>query len=131
MLKIATYNIQFSLHPDSIERNLVKIANEGVSIICLQEVVVYNKDSNIISRILNRLGSNWEAKCHLGEGSDLLSMGTCILWNNKLVKNIDIKKIILPFSENLRFPEKVFSILAGGVSTPFLRRAISAEFEFK
>src|SRR5690606_8351980 len=37
----------------------------------------------------------------------------------------------LPFSEKLKFPEKVFSILAGGVDSPFLRRIISVEFKLK
>ena len=131
MIKVATYNIQFSLHPDQIIENILMIASNGVSVICLQEVVVYNEHSNIIDAVLRKLGSNWQAIYHLGKSRDVLSAGNCILWNTKVLELIKNKNISLPYSKTLSLHEKVFSWLAGGITVPFMRRVVVGYFTYK
>ena len=38
-LVIVTYNIQFSQHPKEVKKTILKMANMGTSIFCLQEVL--------------------------------------------------------------------------------------------
>lgn len=127
-LTIATYNIQFSQHPKKIIENLQTIVDNGASILCLQEVYI-QKNNNIVQQILNKLGKSWDAISHLGDNESVLSMGNCILWNKKKVSLIKHSFNILPESKSLALHEKMFSILAGGVSIPFKRRVILANFQ--
>lgn len=129
-LILATYNIQFSLYPEEIKTNIAKMAQEGISIFCLQEVTHSPGKTFIIDILLKELGSDWDAISNLGEEQSVLGMGNCIIWNTKV---LDLKKIqneFLPKSKALSMHEKVFSWIVGGISVPFQRRAIIGYFEF-
>jgi len=126
-IKLATYNIQFSQHPEKVINNILKMVTDGVSVICLQEVVLY-KEKNIIQDLLHKLGSSWKAECNLGKEENVLSMGNCILWNEDAVSAESKHLKLLPYSGKLHIHEKVFSLLTGGIISPFRRRIIFIEF---
>lgn len=127
-MKIATYNIQFSAHPTQIIENIQTMADDGVQIFCLQEVVSLPHQPFIISQLLQHLGKDWKAICHLGNEKTLLGMGSCILWNSSVFHLEKVQKVLLPKSQKLSGPEKAFSWLAGGITVPFQRRAIIGYF---
>lgn len=126
-LIIATYNIQFSQHPEEIISNLKTIVANGASILCLQEVYI-NEDNNIIQQLIDQLGKSWKAVCHLVKDNSILNMGNCILWNTKIVSKISSSLEILPYSKPLALHEKVFSLLVGGITSPFKRRIVLINF---
>ncbi|MFZ1721949.1 MAG: hypothetical protein WAU07_05595 [Microgenomates group bacterium] len=126
-LTLATYNIQFSQHPEKILKTLKSLVDSGAAILCLQEVYV-QPDRDIVKQILNTLGKSWDALCHLGKNGDVLSMGNCILWNKEKISLISHSFMNLPESKSLAFHEKIFSLLAGGIAIPFKRRIILANF---
>lgn len=130
-LVIATYNLQFSLHPDEIEENVVKLVKSGVMILCFQEVVTYPGGSFIIDKIIKRLGGQWQVVCNLGSEKSIRGLGNCIIWNSKALHLQSCEKMILPFSNVLKPHEKLFSKLAGGISVPLERRIVSACFVFE
>ncbi len=130
MLKIATYNIQFSVNSQQIINTLKMLAKDGVSVFCLQEVVP-NFQDNIVDKILDGLGSNWQAIYHLGDDQGFLNMGNCIIWNKRKLKLTKSNKVTLPYSGNLLLHEKIFSLLAGGITKPFKRRVITGYFTYR
>lgn len=128
MIKIATYNIQFSLHPMEISKNLLRLTKTGVSIICLQEVVDYGNGENIVNLLLQKLGPDWRAINHLGNKPGIANMGNCIIWNSRKLQLVNHQKVLLPYSKKLTFFEKGLSWLAGGITVPFKRRALIGYF---
>ncbi len=126
-ISFVTYNIQFSQHSNEVINNLLEMVASGVSMICLQEVVIYEKE-NIIKNLLHKLGDSWQAECHLGEEKNIFGMGNCILWN-KTVLSIKSKHLFfLPYSQQLKIHEKIFSFLAGGIVSSLKRRMILIKF---
>lgn len=129
-LIIATYNIQFSLNLRAIKTNISKMANMDVSLFCLQEVVPDNGRPSLAEILLKELGGEWRAICSLGSESSILGMGNCILWNTRILTLQKEQQELLPKYNNIKFHEKIFSWIAGGVSTSFERRAILGYFKF-
>ncbi|MBU0578642.1 hypothetical protein KKE34_01425 [Patescibacteria group bacterium] len=129
-LAIAIYNIQFSLHPEKIEKNIRRMAEDKVFIFCLQEVVAYKNSDFIINNLLKKLGGHWKAICHVGRKKSLLGVGNCIIWNSKKIELIKSQKRLLPYSKTLAIHEKIFSYLASGITIPIQRRVIIGEFKF-
>ncbi|MFA6006013.1 MAG: hypothetical protein WC775_06065 [Patescibacteria group bacterium] len=127
-LGIATYNIQFSQHPNEVVLNILRLSRSNISIFALQEVL--NTKEHIIKNILAKLGSNWKAVCNLGDQSSVLGMGNCLIWDTKRLQLIRSEKVFLPKSKKLALHELVFSLVAGGISTPFQRRAIVGYFKY-
>ena len=127
-LTIASYNIQFSLHPESLVENINIIVKNGADIICLQEVIKKPNEIFIIDQIVDNLGKDWHYDHHLEESLSVLGMGNCILWNSKRIKLEHISKITLPTSGSLAIHERIFSYLAGGISKPFKRRVLLGYF---
>lgn len=131
MIKLATYNIQFSLHQEQIQQNVMAMVKDGVALICLQEVVIHRQKDNIVTTLLQKLGHGWRAACHVGTEQTLLGMGNCILWDSKVLKLTRKQNLLLPYSEKLALHEKIFSWLAGGITVPFKRRVIVGYFKYK
>lgn len=130
LLKIATYNLELSQHQDAIIDNLVAMVRDGVGILCLQEVVIYENE-NIIARLQAKLGGDWEAFCHLGEKKDIAGMGNCILWNKKIISASSKHPVLLPYSQKFAIHEKVFTLLVGGLSKPLKRRSVFINFSLQ
>ena len=131
ILKIATYNILFSINAQDIITNILTMANKGVMVFCLQEVINTKDKKFIIEEILNNLGKNWKARYHLGNEGSLLDFGTCILWNNQFLKLEKIEKIQLPKINHLAIHEFLFDKLAGHKGIPVQRRVISGLFMYQ
>ncbi len=131
MLKIATYNIQFSLHPHQLQQNILALKKQGIAIICLQEVTVTANQPSIIELLLAKLGPDWQAIWHLGKDKNVQGMGNCILWNNRVLKLLKHSNVLLPYSNKFTQLEKVLSWLAGGVTTPIQRRSVIGYFRYK
>lgn len=129
-LTIATYNLQFSKNQDQLIKNIIEMTKLGVNIFSFQEVLKENQREFLIDRIVKTLGNNWQAKAHIGANNQLKDIGTAIIWNSKAVNLIKSNKILLPKSKKLAIHEKVFTWLAGGVTTTFDRRSINAIFQF-
>ncbi|NCO88769.1 hypothetical protein AUK04_01415 [Candidatus Roizmanbacteria bacterium CG2_30_33_16] len=130
-LVIVTYNIQFSQHPKEVKKTILKMANMGTSIFCLQEVLYRPDKTFIVNVLLNKLGSDWRAIYNLGKDESFLEMGNCIIWNNKVLDLEKEQKEFLPHSESLAIHEKIFSWIAGGITVPFQRRVIIGYFKYK
>ena len=107
------------------------MVKNGVSIVCLQEVICYKQENNIITTLLQKLGEDWKAICHLGKEQNVLGMGNCILWNTRVLNITKKQDVLLPYSKKLSLHEKAFSWLAGGTVIPFRRRAIIGYFMYK
>ena len=123
-IKLATYNIQFSKHPQEIIENIVEMDHMGVSVFCLQEVVMISNEPFIIDRLLKNLGSNWKTIHHLGKEKSELGMGNCIIYNSKVLNLIKAEREILPKSKSLALHEKIFSWIVAGITSTFQRRII-------
>lgn len=127
-LVVATYNIQFSKHPDNIIKNIVRMSEKGVTLFCLQEVIAYSDSEFIINRLTTALGKEWRSINFLGEKNSFLGMGNSIIWNSEAVTLQKNEKLLLPKSKSLSLPEKIFSWFAGGITATFQRRTVIAEF---
>ncbi len=128
MVKIATYNILLSRHPDEIIKNITSMAHGGVAIFCLQEVLESDDNPFIIEELLSRLGKDWKAASHVGDGKSFLDFGTSIIWNSRVLQLEKTEKILLPTAKRLTFPEWAFHKLAGLQAVTPPRRAISCLF---
>jgi endonuclease/exonuclease/phosphatase family metal-dependent hydrolase len=125
---IATYNIQFGVNREKIIENIYRIAQEGVTIFCLQEIINVVDKEFIIDTILKQLGNNWKAAYHVGEEISRLSIGTAILWDTNKLKLIDQEKFLLPKIEKFDLHERLFYFLLGTPSIPLQRKAITCNF---
>lgn len=128
ILKLVSYNIQFSKHTEQIKENVIEMASLGAAIFCLQEVTQDREKDFIIDILLKELGDNWKAIYALGKEKSPLGMGNCIIWNTKVVKLTKERVILLPKHERLAIHERVFSQIAGGITVPFQRRVIIGLF---
>jgi endonuclease/exonuclease/phosphatase family metal-dependent hydrolase len=129
-LIVATYNIQSSLHPSQITKNILKMARKGVTVFCLQELVAYRDRPFIGDLLLKKLGKDWQAVYHLGQARSLLGMGNGIIWHTKTLTLKDHQKVLLPPSPPLAIHEKAFVWLAAGLTAPLRRRALIGRFRF-
>lgn len=125
-ISIATYNVQFSQHPEKIIENVLHMVRSGVSILCLQEVV--NRKESVIKTLLSDLGNSWEAACYFGKENNILGMGNCIVWDTKAVSAKSKHFELLPYSQKLAIHEKAISLLASGITSPFKRRMVLINF---
>ncbi|HUD44696.1 MAG TPA: hypothetical protein VMR41_04095 [Patescibacteria group bacterium] len=125
---LATYNIEFCRHPHLIVQNIFDLSKKGVNIFCLQEVIPNSKKEFIINKILEKLGNDWEAAWSIGEKADITGLGTAILWNKKMFKQIEIDKLVLPKLEKVLPHENVFSLANGYPGIVILRRALVVTF---
>lgn len=128
-LTIATYNVQFSLNPTQIRKDVLTMAQKGVSIFCLQEVVRYENQKFLLDILLEDLGPGWKAIYNLGREKKNLGMGNGILWNVQKIKLKNKQEIFLPKSRTYLPHEMIFSLIAGGIIVPFQRRTISGTFQ--
>lgn len=128
-LRIATYNIQFGLNTEKIVTNIVKLAKDGATIICLQEIIINLPQELIVDVILKRLGKQWRATYHVGKENSRLSIGTCILWNTKQVTFTHDEKILLPKIKEFDPHEKLYYKLIGVPAVPVQRRATICYFK--
>jgi endonuclease/exonuclease/phosphatase family metal-dependent hydrolase len=129
-LTIGTYNLQFSQHVNKIIANIAHMAEMGVTLFCLQEVVADSQESGMVQRLLKTLGSDWQAVCHLGEEHSIAGMGNCLLWNTQKLTLLKQENVLLPRAKALAFHEQLFSILAGGLMVPYQRRTIIGDFTY-
>lgn len=129
-LKIATYNLQFSLDSRQIVHNIHLMAENEIVVFCLQEVLRLPNKTFILDLILKDLGANWKVVYHIGEEKSRLGIGTCILWNNKILQPQKTEKFLLPRKHTIAFHEWMFAKLTGGEITPYPRRAIVGYFHF-
>ncbi|MBI3887895.1 hypothetical protein HY310_02400 [Candidatus Microgenomates bacterium] len=129
-MKIATYNILLSRHPDEVVNTLSQLVGDGVSVICLQEVLKTKGETFIIDRLLKKLGSEWKAIFHLGNEDNYLAFGTCIIWNSKVLTLKESEKMVLPVAQRIGFHEWVFGQLAGFKGTIPQRRTITGLFTY-
>ncbi|HWY80094.1 MAG TPA: endonuclease/exonuclease/phosphatase family protein [Candidatus Sulfotelmatobacter sp.] len=125
---IATYNIQFATIAEKIIANIIAMANDGVEIFCLQEIVHIQNEVFIIDRILKQLGNDWRAAYHVGKENSKLSIGTAILWNIKKLKLKKIEKISLPKLKRFDLHEKLYYKVIGVLGVPLQRRATTCYF---
>jgi len=127
-LTVATYNIQFGINSEKIINNIKILADEGANIICIQEVITELPKELIINRILKRLGKNWQASYHIGDGQHRSGMGTGILWNTDLVTLKHDEKILLPKLKKFAPHEKLYYKLVGVSPIPVQRRTTVCYF---
>jgi endonuclease/exonuclease/phosphatase family metal-dependent hydrolase len=131
MLKIVTYNILFSRHTEEITQNITLMAEKGIHIFCLQEVLKNADKPFIIDLLLNKLGKHWKATYHLGNEGTILDFGTAILWNTKILEVKTTQKVLLPKRNHVSPHEWIFAKLMGNKGKPIQRRAIISSFLYK
>ncbi len=127
-LTVATYNIQFGINSEKIINNIKKLAEEGVNIFCLQEIINIHNEVFIIEKILKRLGNKWKASYHVGEEISKLSIGTAILWNSEILTLKNEEKLLLPKIKKFDFHEKLFYKVVGEEAITLQRKALSCYF---
>jgi hypothetical protein len=66
-LNIATYNTQFSTNPQKIKDDVLALVQQGVFVICLQEIVHYDRSIFILDTLQKVLGSDWREISNLGK----------------------------------------------------------------
>jgi endonuclease/exonuclease/phosphatase family metal-dependent hydrolase len=130
-LNIATYNTQFSTNPQKIKDDVLALVQQGVFVICLQEIVHYDRSIFILDTLQKVLGSDWREISNLGKEKNNKGMGNSILWNEKKIKLETMQKIFLPKSKFLSIHELLFSLIAGGVLVPFQRRSVIGTFRLR
>lgn len=129
-IKVATYNILFSLSPEKIVGNISLMKKKGIIVFCLQEVVRVPEKTFIGDLILKKLGPEWKMIIHIGDETGNFGLGTAIIWNNTALKLKKSEKINLPKIKKIAFHEWLFSKIIGGKGVPFERRSIIASFVF-
>ena len=130
-LVIATYNIELSLNVKKIVANISDMAKKGVNVFCLQEIRKYPDRQLIIAEILKELGNNWKAAYHINEQTTSFNIGSCILWNTKILHLEKEEKVLLPKLKKMKFHEITFAKLVGGATYPLQRRTITCRFIFQ
>ncbi|SRR6266568_9329555 len=125
---IATYNILFGINQPAIIKNIVQMAEDGVSLFCLQEIINVPNEEFIIDKILKRLGTNWKASYHVGREMSKLSIGTAILWNTKIFNFKRQEKILLPKLDKFDLHEKLYYKVIGVPGVPLQRKVLSCYF---
>ncbi len=130
-LVIATYNIQFCTNIQKVIENIEIMEKKGVTVFCLQEAINIRDREFIAHTITKKLGNEWKAASHVGEEISKVSIGTCIVWNSKVVSLEREEKIILPKIKKLAFHEFIFDKMIGGLAVPLQRRATSCYFKFQ
>ncbi len=125
---IATYNILFGINQPTIIENIAHMAEDGVSLFCLQEIINVPNEEFIIDKILKRLGTHWQASYHVGEEMSKLSIGTAILWNTKTFNIKHEEKILLPKLDKFDLHEKLYYKVIGVPGVPLQRKALSCYF---
>lgn len=130
ILTIATYNIELGINEEKIIENIATMAKNGVAVFCLQEIVNHPDRTLIIDTILKNLGDDWLAASHLEDKTRKENIGSCILWNKKLLQFEKQQKLDLPKAKSLGLHEIVFAKLAAGATFPLQRRAITCTFLF-
>lgn len=128
-LRIATYNIQFGINTKKIIASIEKLALDGATIICIQEIIINTSQELIVDTILKRLGENWHASYHVGKENSRLSIGTCILWNSRFLEFINDEKILLPKLKAFDFHEKIFYKCIGVPAIPVQRKTTICYFK--
>jgi len=123
-LIVATYNILFGNNTKQIIENIKKMADEGVNLFCLQEVINKPNEVFIIDQMLKSLGKNWQAEYHVGTENSKLSIGTAIIWDADKLKLKQTEKILLPKIKKFDINENLFYKIIGHAPFPLQRRAI-------
>jgi endonuclease/exonuclease/phosphatase family metal-dependent hydrolase len=130
VLKIATYNLQFSHNIDDLVKNIKKMAHNGVVVFCFQEFVRKVGGNSVPKRMQEALGEEWNLIAHLGTDTSRHGMGTSILWKKDILAFEKSENMLLPKRKKLAFHEWLFTRLAGGKGKPFIRRPVSVSFHF-
>ena len=74
---------------------------------------------------------NGAGKVHLGSENSRVSIGTCIIWNTRLLQLHHKEKILLPPIKKLELHEYIFDKLIGGLVIPLQRRVITCYFTYQ
>jgi len=128
--KAGTYNILHSYNPSKIADNLKIMADEGVYIFALQEVVKERDKPFIGDEITRRLGKNWKMLESLREVIPGRDWGTAIIYNSTRLKLISSKNILPKKMEHLSPFQFLLSLLImGGKGIVYPRSFISAKFK--
>ncbi len=131
VFKIATYNLEVSRRPEKLIKNICDMANNGVSIFCLQEVTLREKEQFIMNKLLKQLGKDWQAEWAVENNSGNFSFGNAIVWKQKEFKKVDSYNIILPKRRAPRPHEKIFSRMIGFSGKPITRRGLVVDFSYQ
>ena len=134
--KIATYNIQHGTNSEQITENIVQLAQDGVSLFCLQEVRHHPNKTFIVDALLNKLGSGWRAEYLVS--SKTFDLGLCTLWDSRKISATGFEQIFLPKLSKVRLYEKLYLKLHRKIEkvdnkmiVPETKAALIGEFMFK
>lgn len=122
-MKLVTYNIYHGFHKEAVIENLIKFAEEGVELFCLQEVA----KRSIAAEILEVLGDGWRAETFIRQNS--FSLGLCIVWKIKLMELVKAEHVLLPKLPRFNWYERFIERhIMKFVLRPVQRGAIVATF---
>ncbi len=127
-LNVATYNLEVSRQPERLIKNIYEMAKEGVDIFCLQEVAPGEGEQFIITKVLKRLGKDWQAEWSLSDTTQPMAFGNAIIWNEKVLKRIGSEIVLLPERREPRSHEKIFSRMIGFTGKLIIRRGLVIDF---
>lgn len=127
----ATYNIMFAMNREKIVENIKEMAEKGVSLYCLQEIINYPNVDFMIDAMLKVLGDDWKASYHVGPEMTKESIGTAILWNTKKFKLKQEEKILLPKLPRFDLHEQFYYKVIGVAGITLQRKAITCYFQFE
>lgn len=127
-IKIATYNIQFAFNLEKVIDNIKKLVDDGVSFICIQEVINKENEPFFIDSILKHLGKEWRANYNVGSEISKISIGTAIIWNSTIATLNREEKILLPKIPRFDIHENIYYRVIGVPPVPLQRKAITCYF---
>ena len=130
-IRVATYNVLHSYNPAQIATNIKQMADSGVDVFALQEVLKDEGKEFILDVILKKLGETWKAEYSLIPVYSWRTWGTAILYNSKKIKLLEARKIDMKKMDRLSILNSVLSrVIMGGKGKVYPRTFINAKLSF-
>lgn len=126
---IATYNIQFSKRKNRIVENILQMAQDGVSLFCLQEILHASPGPHIVPLLLKRLGSSWRSHVYIGKEKNYLAHGTGLIWDSRIYRLKDMYTVDLPKMKQLPFHDQLIERSFDFLGVPIQRRVVGVTFQ--
>jgi endonuclease/exonuclease/phosphatase family metal-dependent hydrolase len=128
--KVATYNILHSFNPGQISKNIKLLAEDGVILFALQEVVQEKGKEFMGDVILTNLGGKFAAAFALTHIINNLYLGTAIIYKKKQLELISYQEIPMRKKYKLSFKDNLISkFIMGGEGIVYPRIFINSKLK--
>jgi endonuclease/exonuclease/phosphatase family metal-dependent hydrolase len=118
---IATYNIQITANPELIVQNIAQMRDDGVTVICLQEVRDVDGKA-FIQSVEKTLGKEWQSEYFLDR------FGLAVFWDTRVLSLKEAKKVFLPQVTKRTIAEKTVDWIIRNKGEAIKRKVLICTF---